>query len=203
MQRRLDLAVSLIHTPEVLFLDEPSTGLDPKSRHALWTILRKLRDEQGLTILMSTHYMEEADALCDRVAIINGGQIVAIDTPENLKRGVGADIVRISLSGPLSPGQLTGLTKVFGARNLEAANEHVDIKVKDGGRALMPALQVVTQNGIGVVATQVITPSLEDVFVKFTGTKFAEAEKAPEPDAKKGPKSSRVPEPGPREVKQA
>ena len=96
MQRRLDLAVSLIHTPEVLFLDEPSTGLDPKSRSDLWRILRKLQG-QGITMLLSTHYMEEADELCDRIAIIHAGRIAAIDTPENLKRSVGSDTVRVSL----------------------------------------------------------------------------------------------------------
>jgi ABC-2 type transport system ATP-binding protein len=145
--------------------------------------------------------MEEADILCDRVAIINDGHIAAIEKPANLKRAVGADIVRITLGQAITPAQLAALQKVFGAANLNVVDGHLDIKVRDGGKALMPALQVITKNGLAVAATKVITPSLEDVFLKYTGTRFEEAEKsAPEPK-KKGPKFNRTPEPGPREVK--
>lgn len=176
MQRRLDLAVSLIHTPQVLFLDEPSTGLDPKSRSALWSVLRNLRREHGITILMSTHYMEEADALCDRIAIISKGKIAAIDNPANLKRSVGADIVRITLGHTLNAQQQAGLVKVFGSKNLRITDSQLELRVKDGGRALMPALKVVAGQGIQVKATKVISPTLEDVFLKYTGTRFEEAE---------------------------
>lgn len=178
MQRRLDLAVSLVHTPEVLFLDEPSTGLDPKSRSQLWSILRDLRAKKGITILMSTHYMDEADALCDRIAIINKGRISAIDTPANLKRTVGADVVRVQVGQGLTPDQLRRLTGVFGAKNLVHADGHLDVRVRDGGRSLMPALKVLTASGVSIQATRVMSPTLEDVFLQYTGTRLdAEAPK--------------------------
>ncbi|HEX2066498.1 MAG TPA: ATP-binding cassette domain-containing protein, partial [Candidatus Thermoplasmatota archaeon] len=178
MQRRLDLAVSLIHTPEVLFLDEPSTGLDPKSRADLWAVLRRLRDEQGITILMSTHYMEEADALCDRIAIMSRGRIAAIDTPASLKRSVGADAVRITLAKPLEPRQWTALQRAFHAGNLHLEGDRLDIRVKDGARSLVPALRIVTDLGVQVRETKVQAPTLEDVFLKYTGARLS-ADEAP------------------------
>ncbi|MEA3136124.1 MAG: type transport system ATP-binding protein [Thermoplasmata archaeon] len=179
MQRRLDLAVSLIHTPEVLFLDEPSTGLDPKSRSDLWRVLRKLQ-AQGITMLLSTHYMEEADELCDRIAIIHAGRIAAIDTPENLKRSVGADTVRITLGSQPTDTQRRALDRAFGAHNVSFQDGNLDLRVKDGGKALLPALQVVADQGIAVRETRVLTPTLEDVFLQYTGARFSEAQKAAE-----------------------
>ncbi|MHB1262364.1 MAG: ABC transporter ATP-binding protein [Thermoplasmatota archaeon] len=198
MQRRLDLAVSLIHTPEVLFLDEPSTGLDPKSRSDLWRVLRKLQG-QGITMLLSTHYMEEADELCDRIAIIHAGKIAAIDTPENLKRSVGADTVRISLGSHPTDAQRRTLERSFGAHNVTFQEGTMDIRVKDGSKALLPALQLVSDN-----ETRVLTPTLEDVFLQYTGAKFSDAEKQPEAEVALA-KHTRMPkEPAgrkPREVK--
>jgi ABC-2 type transport system ATP-binding protein len=182
MQRRLDLAVSLIHTPEVLFLDEPSTGLDPKSRSDLWRVLRRLQG-QGITMLLSTHYMEEADELCDRIAIIHDGRIAAIDTPENLKRSVGSDTVRVALGQPPTATQRRELERTFGAHNLSFTESAMEIRVKDGSKALLPALQILAGHGIQVKETRVLTPTLEDVFLQYTGARFAEAEKTGEPDA--------------------
>jgi ABC-2 type transport system ATP-binding protein len=193
MQRRLDLAVSLIHTPDVLFLDEPSTGLDPKSRSDLWRVLRRLR-EGGITILLSTHYMDEADALCDRVAIIHKGRIACIDTPENLKRSVGADTVRISLAQSIQESQRYELAAAFGSHNLSFANGTVDIRVKNGSRALLPALQIIAQKGIQIKETRVLTPTLEDVFLKYTGASFGDAESKPEAEA-----AERLHTPAPKE----
>ena len=186
MQRRLDLAVSLIHTPEVLFLDEPSTGLDPKSRSDLWAILRRLRREQAITILMSTHYMEEADALCDRIAIISKGRIAAIDTPANLKRAVGADTHRLSLAAEPTPEQWAKLQAAFHAGNVRRQDGQVDIRVRDGARALVPAIGIVARLGIQVRETKVLSPTLEDVFLKHTGARLVEEEpRAPEEPAPK------------------
>ena len=183
MQRRLDLAVSLIHTPEVLFLDEPSTGLDPKSRSDLWRVLRKIRAEQGVTILMSTHYMDEADALCDRIAIMNKGVIAAIDTPTNLKRAIGADRVRITLTAGITPAQWQALERTFRPGNVTRVDGHIDIRVKDGAASLVPCLRIVDDLGVQVRETKVITPTLEDVFLKHTGARFDEAEaKPPQPE---------------------
>jgi ABC-2 type transport system ATP-binding protein len=173
MQRRLDLAVSLAHTPELLFLDEPSTGLDPASRSDLWQILRRLRREQGVTVMLSTHYMDEADALCDRVAIMNDGIIAAIDTPANLKRGIGADRLRIELAESLTAQQLASLQSTFLAQNVHATTDFVDIRVKDGARALVPALRIVGDLGVKVQGTRVLSPTLEDVFLQYTGARLA------------------------------
>ena len=182
MQRRLDLAVSLIHTPEVLFLDEPSTGLDPKSRSDLWRVLRRLQGK-GITMLLSTHYMEEADELCDRIAIVHQGRIAAIDTPEDLKRSVGSDTVRLLLGSHPTEAQRRALDRTFGGHNLSFQDGTMDIRVKDGSKALLPALQAVADLGIAVRETRVLTPTLEDVFLQYTGARFADAEKEPEGEA--------------------
>jgi len=187
MQRRLDLAVSLVHTPEVLFLDEPSTGLDPKSRADLWAVLRRLRKENGITVLMSTHYMEEADVLCDRIAIISKGKIAAIDTPERLKRSVGADTLRIVLAGEPTPAQWAAVQRSFGPGNATRSNGAIDLRVTDGGRALLPALRIVGDLGIQVRETKVLTPTLQDAYLHYTGTRLDADE--PAPDAAKGKKS--------------
>ena len=112
-------------------------------------------------MLLSTHYMEEADELCDRIAIIHDGRIAAIDTPENLKRSVGADTVRISLGHEPSAKQRADLERTFGAHNLSFTDGRMDIRVKDGSKALLPALQVVAGHGIAVKETRVLTPTLE------------------------------------------
>jgi ABC-2 type transport system ATP-binding protein len=191
MQRRLDLAVSLIHTPEVLFLDEPSTGLDPKSRSDLWAVLRRLRDQEGITILMSTHYMEEADALCDRIAIMSQGRIAAIDTPTTLKRSVGADTVRVTLAEPVTPAQWAALERAFHPGNIKMEDGHLDIRVKDGARSLVPALRIVTDLGVEVRETKVHTPTLEDVFLKYTGAKLSGDEKPAEANGEAAGKKRR------------
>ncbi len=172
MQRRLDLAVSLVHTPEVLFLDEPSTGLDPKSRSDLWAVLRRLRKEHGITVLMSTHYMEEADVLCDRIAIISKGKIAAIDTPANLKRSVGSDTLHIALASELTTAQWAGVQKAFGPANVSRVVGAVNLRVTDGGKALLPALRIVGDLGIQVRETRVLSPTLQDAYLHYTGTRL-------------------------------
>ncbi|MGB0652129.1 MAG: ATP-binding cassette domain-containing protein [Thermoplasmatota archaeon] len=182
MQRRLDLAVSLIHDPEVLFLDEPSTGLDPKSRSDLWDILHRLRRDHGLTIFMSTHYMEEAEVLCDRIGIMNQGRLSAIDTPEALKRSVGADTVRIRVQAPPTTQQQAALRSTFGS-HVSVDGDVVEVKVRDGGEALLPALDEVTAAGLKVASTRVLTPTLDDVFLQYTGSRLGEAAADEEVDA--------------------
>ncbi|HLF17224.1 MAG TPA: DUF4162 domain-containing protein, partial [Candidatus Thermoplasmatota archaeon] len=163
------------HAPRPV-LDEPSTGLDPKSRSDLWTVLRRLRKERGITIVMSTHYMDEADVLCDRIAIIDRGRIAAIDTPASLKRSVGADRLVIKLAAAPTEAQRRSLAQGFGAANVSLDNGSLTLRVRDGGRALMPALQKVTTIGLGVQETRVLTPTLDDVFLKYTGARLEESE---------------------------
>ncbi|MES2154362.1 MAG: ATP-binding cassette domain-containing protein [bacterium] len=181
MQRRLDLAVSLVHTPDVLFLDEPSTGLDPKSRAQLWAVLRRLRKDHGITVLMSTHYMEEADVLCDRIAIISKGVIAAIDTPERLKRSVGSDTLKVVLSSEPTPAQWATVQRAFGPANAHRVDGAINLRVTDGGRALLPALRIIGDAGIQVRETKVLSPTLQDAYLHYTGTRLdvEDAEAAP------------------------
>ncbi len=169
MQRRLDLAVSIIHRPDVLFLDEPSTGLDPTSREELWGVLRRLRDQAGLTILLSTHYMEEADELCDRIGIMAQGKLVAVDTPENLKRTIGHDTIRMRLGEEPTAAQAAAFEEEFGADNVHATDHTLDLTVEDGSEQLMAAIRKALDAGLTVTSTRVIEPTLDDVFRKYTG----------------------------------
>jgi ABC-2 type transport system ATP-binding protein len=183
MQRRLDLAVSMIHGPEVLFLDEPSTGLDPTSRADLWAVLRRVRDEQGVTVLMSTHYMDEADALCDRIAIMNRGEIAAIDAPEALRHSVGQDRILVTLAAAPNKSQERALRKEF-KDALELEDAQLRISTKDGAANLMPALQCIAAIGLTITSTRVKVPTLDDVFVHYTGEKL---ERPNGPDAGDAP----------------
>ena len=192
MQRRLDLAVSLVHTPDVLFLDEPSTGLDPKSRADLWSVLRRLRREQGITVLMSTHYMEEADALCDRIAIISKGKVAAIDTPERLKRSVGADTLHIVLASEPTAQQWANVQRTFGPTHVGRVDGSINIKVTDGGKALLPALRIIGDLGIQVRETRVLTPTLQDAYLHYTGQRL---EPEDEPAQTTGPPQRKHGEP--------
>ncbi|MGB1585808.1 MAG: ATP-binding cassette domain-containing protein [Thermoplasmatota archaeon] len=174
MQRRLDLAVSIIHEPDVLFLDEPTTGLDPQSRQELWDVLRRLRRDKGLTVIMSTHYMEEADKLCDRIAIMAKGRIAAIDTPEGLKRSVGADTIDVAFNREPTDEQRQRLRHAFRKVPSRFDDGHMHIQVPDGGASLLPALRIVDQVGLGVRSTKVVTPTLDDAFLRYTGERLGE-----------------------------
>ncbi len=169
MQRRLDLAVSIIHEPDMLFLDEPTTGLDPTSRQDLWRVLRRLRKDHGLTVIMSTHYMEEADALCDRIAIINQGKIAAIDTPGALRRSVGADRIDIGLADEPPEKAKKALAARMPGAPLRWHDRRLSLRVRDGAAALLPVLRHVDGAGLRVASTTVHTPTLDDAFLKYTG----------------------------------
>ena len=128
-QRRLDLAVSLVHDPKLLILDEPTTGLDPAHRADLWSLLKKLKNEKGITIVMSTHYMEEADFLCDRLAIIDSGEIVAIDTPQKLKKTIGKDRIEFKLFESLDEGQIRLVKERFDEADVSIEESYFTIRV--------------------------------------------------------------------------
>jgi ABC-2 type transport system ATP-binding protein len=169
MAQRLMVARSIFHRPAVLFLDEPTAGLDPQSRLALWDILRELNGE-GQTILLTTHYMEEADQLCARVAIMDHGKVLALDTPAKLKQGVGADtIVTIKTSG--DPGALAAaLTeKVVGVTNSRAIDGGIELHVQAGERLVPRIVTAAEGAGFPVVDLSVAEPSLETVFINLTG----------------------------------
>ena len=171
-QRRLDLAVSLVHDPKLLILDEPTTGLDPAHRSDLWTLLKKLKNEKGITIVMSTHYMEEADVLCDRLAIIDSGEIVAMDTPQKLKKTIGKDRIEFKLFESLNEEQIIALKDKFGEASVSANDSFFTVRVDDGEETLLDTLKIIIQMEIKVKGTKVLRPSLDDVYLKYTGKRL-------------------------------
>jgi ABC-2 type transport system ATP-binding protein len=174
MAQRLMVARAIMHRPAILFLDEPTAGLDPQSRIALWDILGELHRE-GQTILMTTHYMEEADTLCDRLAIIDHGKLLALDTPEALKRSTGADtFVTLSASGDLDGLARVLAENVDGVGHAEAVDGTVRLKVQ-GTEGVLPALvSAAERGGYAVSDVSVSEPTLETVFIDLTGKDLRE-----------------------------
>jgi ABC-2 type transport system ATP-binding protein len=173
MRRRLDLAMALIHEPSVLFLDEPTTGLDPSSRLLLWNEVRRLRD-QGTTVFLTTQYLEEADQLADRVGIIAGGELVAEDTPAALKAQVGRPHVHVSLADPTDLARALEVAAAVGEPRAGLSSECLDVSVDDGARELPALVRVLDDAGIAVAGMAVVRPTLDDVFLQKTGEHLAE-----------------------------
>jgi ABC-2 type transport system ATP-binding protein len=169
-RRRLDIALGLVHQPAVLFLDEPTTGLDPQSRANLWEHIRALR-ERGTTVFLTTHYLDEADALCDRLMIMDHGQIVAEGTPRELKQQVSGDAILISLRQDGSGVERAApvLRREPYVRELSADDGQVRLYVDDGGAALPQLIRLLDQAGIGVRSISMSEPTLDDVFLRQTG----------------------------------
>ncbi len=178
MRRRLEIARALVHTPEILFLDEPTIGLDPQSRHVVWEFLEKFREKDSLTIFLSTHYMEEAEALCDRVAIIDAGKIIALDSPKNLKSEIpGSDIVSLTLS---DVSRLENIKNVLTAtpfvHKIKVDAETLRIYVDNGAQNLPSLIDSVKEAGGIVSSVSIHQQSLEDVFIHYTGKSIREEE---------------------------
>ena len=168
MRRRLDLAAALVHTPEVLFLDEPTTGLDPVSRKAIWEEVRKLNQE-GTTVFLTTQYLEEADQLADRVGIISGGKLVAEGTPEALKAEVGQPHLELSLvDQPGNESRAEAILARFG-RPLPARDGTLMVEIERGSAEIGPIVVALNQEGLQVESLDLVQPSLDDVFVNKTG----------------------------------
>ncbi len=174
-RRRVDIARALIHEPPLLFLDEPTTGLDPQSRAHLWEEIRKLRT-QGTTVFLTTHYLDEADALCDRLCIIDDGMIVAEGTPDVLKRQVAGDVVTLgldSLNGALLQAQAL-LSKQSFVREMQVDKDQLRLYVERGEQALPLILRVLDGAGLGLQTIALARPSLDDVFLRQTGRSLRE-----------------------------
>jgi ABC-2 type transport system ATP-binding protein len=174
MAQRLMVARAIFHRPSVLFLDEPTAGLDPQSRLALWDLLHELHND-GQTILLTTHYMEEADQLCDRVAIMDHGRVLALDTPANLKRSIGADtIVSVRTTGDLDKlGEL--LSKdVAGVTRTRAADGRLELHVQGIDRLVPRIVVAAERGGFDLLDVSVAEPSLETVFINLTGRELRE-----------------------------
>jgi ABC-2 type transport system ATP-binding protein len=172
-KRRLDIGLGLVHEPQLLFLDEPTTGLDPQSRARVWDEVQRLH-ERGITVFLTTHYLDEADALCDRIAIIDYGKIVAEGTPEELKRAVAGDVVTLSVGGEKQQAALDLLKAQDFVR--EASNEDGNVRLYvDRGEVAMPAiLRLLDSSGMQLRTMELHRPSLDDVFLRKTGRSLRE-----------------------------
>jgi ABC-2 type transport system ATP-binding protein len=183
MRRRLDLAMALIHNPQVLFLDEPTTGLDPSSRLTLWAEVRRLRDE-GTTVFLTTQYLEEADQLADRVAIIQSGRIVAEGTPAALKAEVGRPHLNVTLAGEPDLEMARDVATRFGDHRPAADGAHLSIALAGGATEVAPVVRALDEAGLLVASLELEQPTLDDVFLAKTGEHLeGDAEPAPEPAA--------------------
>jgi ABC-2 type transport system ATP-binding protein len=167
-RRRLDIALGMVHSPALIFLDEPSTGLDPQSRSNLWTHIKRLRDEQKTTVFLTTHYLDEADALCDRVLIIDDGRIVAEGTPDELKRRVSGDVVTVDTSTP-SEQAVGALREITAIREINQTENTLRLTVEDGDQHLAEIMRVLDRAGVGIASIQLARPTLDDVFLTLTG----------------------------------
>jgi ABC-2 type transport system ATP-binding protein len=169
MRRRLDLAAALVHNPEVLFLDEPTTGLDPMSRARVWEEVRRLNHYLGMTIFLTTQYLEEADELADRVGIINEGRLVAEGTPTDLKRDVGDDVIVARVDGDAAIA-LASLTHVDGVEGVDASGSEVVVTATNGAGTIGPVAVALSNCGVPVRDLTLRTPTLDDVFLELTGS---------------------------------
>jgi len=168
MRRRLDLAAALIHNPGVLFLDEPTTGLDPATRARVWDEIRRLNRDDGITIFLTTQYLEEADTLTDRVGIINRGRLITEGTPTELKRSLGSDVIIARVDGGAARA-CTAVREVTGVDQAEVHGEELSIRVRNGPAALSPVAVALDGCGVAVRELTLRTPTLDDVFLELTG----------------------------------
>ncbi|AHY46047.1 drrA: daunorubicin resistance ABC transporter, ATP-binding protein [Rubrobacter radiotolerans] len=177
MKRRLDLAAALVHNPSVLFLDEPTTGLDPVSRASVWEEVRRLNRDLGMTIFLTTQYLEEADVLADRVGIIARGRIVAEGTPGELKRTVGRDLVVASVGGDAAK-VANVLRKIETVERVEAHDGEITVAAADGPRVVGDVAVALREAGVRVERLTLRTPTLDDVFLEVTGNRMDYEEEA-------------------------
>jgi ABC-2 type transport system ATP-binding protein len=166
MRRRLEIARGLLHNPKILFLDEPTLGLDPQTREHIWEYIERLVKEQHISVIITTHYMDEADRLCNRIAIVDHGNIIVLDAPSNLKHALGGDIVQVRIHDP----NLESVKALPFVKKVEVRDSVVTLTVVDAGSNIQEILGV-----IGKVDTvEVRPPSLNDVFLSYTGREFRE-----------------------------
>jgi ABC-2 type transport system ATP-binding protein len=178
MRRRLDIALGLVHRPRVLFLDEPTTGLDPEARVVMWEEVSRLAQAESLTILLTTHYLEEADQLADRLAIVSQGKVVVEGTPGELKAGLRGDAVQVEVeNGAVDEAQRV-LASVGATPEQVLEGRTIVSRVENGGRALPGIISALETAGIPVASVSLSRPSLDDVYLHFTGREFASEDRA-------------------------
>ncbi|MET0160362.1 MAG: ATP-binding cassette domain-containing protein, partial [Acidimicrobiales bacterium] len=174
-RRRLDVALGLVHRPQLLFLDEPSTGLDPQSRANLWEHILRLRREHGMTIVLTTHYLDEADSMAERVMVIDHGVVIADDTADRLKAQLAGDRIVLVTDGDVSAGRVVELAgRVAHAPEVEVDAGTVSLRVVEGAGTLPGLLRALDADGVDVQAAEVRRPTLDDVFLTLTGRSLRE-----------------------------
>ena len=178
MKRRLDVALGLVHRPSVLFLDEPTTGLDPEARAAMWDEVERLADRERLTILLTTHYLEEADRLADRLVIVSRGQVVVEGTAEALKRGLQGDSVTVELADGMRDGASAVVAALADVHEAALDGRLLRARVESGARAIPGILSALESNGIAVASVTTARPSLDDVYLHYTGRDFRSEDEA-------------------------
>jgi ABC-2 type transport system ATP-binding protein len=178
MRRRLDIALGLVHRPRVLFLDEPTTGLDPEARVVMWDEVARLAQAESLTILLTTHYLEEADQLADRLAIVSQGKVVVEGTPAELKARLRGDAVHVELENGAVDDASRVLTGVGATPEQVLDGRTIVSRVENGGRALPGIISALEGAGISVASVSLSRPSLDDVYLHFTGREFAAEDRA-------------------------
>ena len=179
MERRLDVALALVHRPRVLFLDEPTTGLDPEVRADMWQEIERLGRDEGITVLLTTHYLEEADRLAAQLAIVDRGRVVATGSPDELKRELRGDAVHVELENELN-GARAGLDELAGLRDVTVDGRTLRARADDGARAVPAVLAALDSSGVAVASVTVARPSLDDVYLRYAGRTFGEADKGAE-----------------------
>lgn len=172
MKRRLDLALSMMHQPEVLFLDEPTTGLDPVSRQRVWEQIREINEKLGITVFLTTQYLEEADELTDRISIIDDGLIVVEGTPEELKHTVGADILVVKVQDDTVEQAIKVAQSINGVQKVENYGDELSISTSDGPRMVSAVALKLNEANVNVSEITLRTPTLDDVFLKYTGVRI-------------------------------
>jgi ABC-2 type transport system ATP-binding protein len=200
-QRRLDVALGLVHRPQVLFLDEPTTGLDPQARAAMWQEIGRLAGDEGLTVLLTTHYLDEADRLGDRLAVVDRGRVVATGTPDELKGDLRGDAVHVELTAVPAVAEHDRLrallTRLPGVHDASVEGRRLSARTQDGAAAVPVVLAALDDAGIGVVAVTVARPSLDDVYLRHVGRRFAEAQEQAQQRLEGGADAGGPPSPAP------
>lgn len=177
-RRRLDIALGLVHDPALVFLDEPTSGLDPQSRANLWEHVRRMRAGQGMTVFLTTHYLDEADSLCDRILVTDHGTIVAEGTPDELKARVAGDAVAVDVADRAAEAAELA-EQLPGAEEVTVARDTVRFRVPRGDSALPELLRALEGRGILMTSVQINRPTLDDVFLSLTGRSLRDSEAAP------------------------
>jgi ABC-2 type transport system ATP-binding protein len=177
MRKRLDIAGGLLHRPKVLFLDEPTVGLDIQTRRKIWEYIKKIHDEFEMTIFLTTHYMEEADQLCDRIGIIDGGKIQVIDSPQNMKSAMGNEVISLSIERSKSENLfLLDLEKIKLIKKINHDQNKITLFASKGTEVIPKIFQISSDLGIKIISISLTQPTLDDVFISYTGHEIREEE---------------------------